>query len=343
MRLLKYLKKLFFRFNILFGVLLLLSCLVPYIPTDMVPVAAIFSLSIPLLVLLNILFLLVWLVLRKRQLWLSLIILVIGYFSLNSFFMLRFADKKVNESDLKIMTYNVRGFHGINHGKRDDDFIRLKDLISEENPDIVCFQEFNYLKRDDFKNYKYKYIEYIKNQNKVKLGIYSKYPLLTKGLLDFPGTSNDGAFVDVAYKNDTIRVYNLHLQSLQVVPNPEVLAREESSKLYTRLSKTFKKQQEQARIVSEHRKTTKYKTIVCGDFNSTQYSNVYKTIKEDDLVDTFQEKGSGYGKTYNFEYYPVRIDFILTDTDFEVIAHKNYKEKLSDHFPVMASLRLKTH
>lgn len=343
MCLLKFFKKLLFAFNILFGILLLLSCFVPYIPTDTVPIVAFFSLSIPVLVLVNTLFLLFWLLLRKRQLWFSFVILVISYFSLTSFFMFRFSDTNVNDEDLKIMSYNVRGFYGINHNKPNVDFVKIKNLITEENPDIICFQEFRHTKRKEFKDYKYSYTEFTNNPGKVKLGIYSKYPILSKGLLDFPGTSNDGAFVDVAYNNDTIRVYNLHLQSLHVVPNPEVLAREESSKLYTRLVKTFKKQQEQAQIVLEHRKTTNYKTLVCGDFNSTQFSNVFKTIKGDDLVDTFQEKGAGYGRTYNFEYYPVRIDFILSDTDFEIVSHKNYNEKLSDHFPVMASLRLKTH
>jgi len=102
-------------------------------------------------------------------------------------------------------------------------------------------------------------------------------------------------------------------------------------------------QQEQAKIVAAHREQTTHKTIVCGDFNSTQYSNVYKTILGEDLVDTFQEQGSGYGRTFNFEYYPVRIDFILADKQFEVMAHKNYNKKFSDHFPVMTSLRLKAH
>jgi len=218
-----FIKKILFGINIVFALLLLLSCFVPYIPTDTVPAAAFFSLSIPVLVLGNILFLVFWLFLRKKQLMLSFIVLLIGYFSLTSFFMFHLPDNEPIADGLKIMTYNVRGFYGIRHSNDVQNFDKLKGLITEEDPDIVCFQEFEYKKRDNFEAYPYKYLEYIKNQGRVKLGVYSKYPILDKGLLNFPNTGNDAAFVDVLYKKDTIRIYNLHLESLRVVPNPKVL------------------------------------------------------------------------------------------------------------------------
>ena len=48
------------------------------------------------------------------------------------------------------------------------------------------------------------------------------------------------------------------------------------------------------------------------------------------------------GKTYDFIKVPLRIDFILADKAFEVKSHKNYDEKLSDHYPVMASFSMRT-
>ncbi len=334
-----FFNKLFFALNVLFSGALLLSCFVPFISIDKAPIVAFFSLGIPILVFVNLFFLLFWLIGRKKQLFLSLVVLVISYFSLTSFFMFRFSKGKMEAEDLRVMTFNVRGFNKNQEIKNPNLFEEVLDLIKTENPDIICFQEFNDNRQKSFSNYKYKYLKYIDNKGKVTLAIYSKYPIINSGLLNFPESPNNGSFADVMYKNDTLRIYNLHLESLRIIPDKDALAKEQSSKLFKRVSHSFEKQQEQAEIVKSHRALVSYKTIICGDFNGTQYSNVYKTIKGEDMKDTFQEKGTGYGRTYNFKYYPFRIDFILADNRLEVITHKNFDLNLSDHFPVMASFR----
>lgn len=338
MRKTSFLDKVFFGINILFGICLMLSCFVPYISAETVPFVTFFSLSIPILVLVNLIFVLFWGFRRKKQMFLSLFTLLIGYFSLSSFFMFRFSETAILDDDLSVMTYNVRSFNE-SKSLRDGTILeKILEVITHEDPDIICFQEFGIKERNKFKKYTYHYVESAQHSRKVKLAVYSKYPIISKGLLNFPDSGNEGAFVDIVFKKDTVRVYNVHIESLRIVPNPEVLAKEASTKLYKRLTATFMKQQQQAEIISAHKKTTKHKTIVCGDFNGTQYANVYRTIRGD-MQDTFQEKGTGYGRTYNFKYYPVRIDFILADKKMEVLSHKNYNVKLSDHFPVMASFR----
>jgi len=85
-----------------------------------------------------------------------------------------------------------------------------------------------------------------------------------------------------------------------------------------------------------------YRNIVAGDFNNNQFSSVYFNLKRD-LKDTFLEKGSGYGATINFWRFPFRIDFILVDPSFEVVAHQNYDIDLSDHEPIMASIKISSN
>uniref|UniRef100_UPI0030D816CE endonuclease/exonuclease/phosphatase family protein n=1 Tax=Maribacter arcticus TaxID=561365 RepID=UPI0030D816CE len=92
-------------------------------------------------------------------------------------------------------------------------------------------------------------------------------------------------------------------------------------------------------IVREHMNNSPYKNIVCGDFNNTQFSNSYFTIKGN-LKDSFLEKGRGYGKTINFWKFPFRIDFVLVDPSLEVLSHKNYNINLSDHEPIMATIKI---
>ena len=90
----------------------------------------------------------------------------------------------------------------------------------------------------------------------------------------------------------------------------------------------------------DHKSKCKYKTIITGDFNNTAYSYIYKEIKGEDYVDTFEEAGNGFGRTFDFKFFPLRIDFILADEDFTVNGFKTYDVKLSDHYPIKATLKL---
>jgi endonuclease/exonuclease/phosphatase family metal-dependent hydrolase len=170
--------------------------------------------------------------------------------------------------------------------------------------------------------------------------IFSKYPIIDKGSLEFPNTGNNAIYADIHYQKDTLRVYNLHLESLKLDVDKAELTNAYSGKFMDRIGTSFKKQREQAALVRAHSIATPHKKLVMGDLNNTQFSNVYKTIKGA-MTDTFKEEGSGYGRTHNFRYFPVRIDFIMVDDAFEVMTHRNFDLKLSDHLPIMASVRLR--
>ncbi|WP_226979575.1 endonuclease/exonuclease/phosphatase family protein [Zobellia roscoffensis] len=267
-------------------------------------------------------------------------VLVFGYFILGTF--IKFSPKAVdfNEDELKVMTFNVRGFNKYNFLDNDSIPQEIKNLVRQESPDIISFQEVGYDMEENYLDYPYHHLERIYSGEKVHMGIFSKYPIVKAEIINFPNSINNGSYVDILYKGDTLRLYNLHMQSLGITPGTGVLRSQSSERLLRRMTSKFKKQQQQAQIIAEHKAKSPYKTLVCGDFNNTQFSSVYHTIKGD-MQDTFIEKGSGYGRTYNFLKIPIRIDFILADDNFEVMAHKNYDQKLSDHFPVMASFRLK--
>lgn len=338
---LSWLDKIVFTINTVFAFLLLMACAVPYISSGQFSFLSFLSLAVPFLVGSNFIFLLYWIVRKKKQLWLSLFVLVFGYFVLGTFVKLNFSEEEILEEDLSVMSYNVRSFNKFGGLDNPRAFEDIKNLIDKENPDIICFQEVDYLRRKEYTEYPYKFLKYINNPNKTLLGIFSKYPIVKSELIHFSKTANNGSYADILYMNDTIRIYNIHLESLRIIPNPKVLQKEPSGKLFKRLEKSFQMQRQQAKIVEAHCKSTTYKKIICGDFNNTQFSNVYQILKGE-KQDTFIEKGRGYGKTYNFIGIPLRIDFILADEVFEVKSHKNYDEKLSDHYPVMASFSMKS-
>lgn len=334
--------KIIFVFNILAALLLLAACGVPYISSPKFSFLALLSLAVPLLVGVNFVFLLYWLLRRKRQLWLSLFVLIFGYFVLGTFLKVWGSEELVLEENLSVMSYNVRGFNKYEELENPNVFEDIKAFVNKEQPDIICFQEPDYGRKKEYlKDYPYHSLEYIYMNGKVLLGFFSKYPIIETDFICFPKSHNNAAYADILYKQDTIRVYNVHLQSLGVSPGKHAFTGQRSDRLVKKLSRKFGQQQQQAKMVATHMEENSYKQILCGDFNNNQFSNAYKTLKGD-KQDTFMEKGLGYGRTLNFHKIPVRIDFIFADPAFEVKSHKNYDVYYSDHYPIMASFELKS-
>ncbi len=332
--------KFVFILNIIVVFFLLIACIAPYVMWELFSFLSFLSLVVPFLVGGNILFFCYWLFRRKKQFLMSFMMLLLGYFLQGTFVKFFNSNADTKEGEISILTFNAQSFQGLRWAKNSRSSDEIIAFIHSQDADIVCFQEFDYKKTKNFEQYPYKYVNYIfrKKRYRVVQAIYSKYPITTKGSLDFPNSANNAIYADILIKEDTLRIYNVHLESLKI--RPGMLKSEPSDKLFNRLDRSFIKQQEQAKIVRRHRDAISYRSIICGDFNNTQFSSVYNTIKGE-MNDTFREIGSGFGRTYNFKFLPFRIDFILTDADIEIKAHKNFKVRLSDHEPIMASFRLR--
>lgn len=339
MKLLKGTEKIIFFINSLVAAVLLLSYLLPYVAPKNFAFLSVLSLAVPLLIILNALFMLYWLLKAKKQLLLSGLVLLLGYNYVGSLYKFS-SSKNVEENDnISIMNYNVRLFNLYNWIDSDSIEQDIVALIKKANPDVISFQEYHPHENIDFAFYKYKYEKLSGNRVKYGQAIFSKYPIVNSGSVEFPNTANNAIFADIVKGKDTIRIYNLHLQSLHIDANVENLKKENSEILINKASTTFKMQQEQAELFIKHKEQSPYKIVICGDFNNSPYSYVYKEIKGD-LIDSFEEAGNGFGRTFDFKYFPVRIDFILVDDTFEVNSFKVYEEKLSDHYPINSKISL---
>ena len=342
MRRLSRFDKIIYFLNVLAMVLLLAACFVPYILSEKFSFLSFLGLGIPALVVANILFVLYWVIQGSRNLLGSLVILLISFWSLGTFFKWNFTEEGAI-GDLTVMSYNVRSFNAYEELPSETVLEDIKSFVQKENPDIICIQEpfynYNFNTSDEFKSYPYRYMEYIHMRGIGLMAIFSKFPILETGLLNLPRTNSNAVFADVQYKKDTVRIYNVHLESLGITPGQGVLTNEPTDKLFKQVSHAFYKQVEQAKVIGRHLEASPYKNILCGDFNNGQYSNVYRTIKGN-LQDTFLEAGKGYGRTYVFHGIPFRIDFIFADAFFEVKSHTTYDVEYSDHFPIMASFEL---
>ena len=318
---------------------LLVSYAFPFIFPKQFPEISVLSIFTPVLIVLNILFVLFWLIrLRRYFLW-SLAVLLLGFPYFNRFLKFYNSSPEAKPDDITLMTFNTRLFNHYQWNPDKDLDKKIITFIEEKHPDIVTLQEFYRNPKYMLKGYPYHYVAYKNQKDNIGQAIFSRFPIVNKGSLNFPHTGNNGIFTDLLIKNDTIRVYNLHFESLHVNPEEEEISQENSKRLFKNIGKRFAIQQDQLEIYSEHSKKNTYKTIVCGDFNNTAFSHIYRAIKGDNLQDSFEKSGVGFGRTFNFKYFPFRIDYILIDKSFEITNYQNFNVNYSDHFPIMASFR----
>ena len=155
----------------------------------------------------------------------------------------------------------------------------------------------------------------------------------------FNSSSNNAIFSDIKIMNDTIRVYNIHLQSFSFEKvNPLININKKNEMVIKNISDTFIQQEQQVNELKKSIKNSPYKVIVTGDLNNTAFSYVYKELSKS-LNDAFKAKGNGLGITYNYNFIPLRIDFVFTEELFKINSFKTFKLNLSDHEPIYTELK----
>lgn len=342
MKNLSWLNKIAFFFNIVLMILTFLAYILPFLAPKMFPFLSVLTLILPLMLILNIVFLCYWAIQLKKQVLLSAVVLLIGITFFNKFYKFSGKDLIVEDNDFSVMSYNVRLFNVFEWMSKQNIPEDIADFIASQHPDILCIQEYSTSVKIDLKAYKYKYILMQGDNIRTGQAIFSKYPIIDKGEIDFPNSDNNVIFADIKMRRDTIRVYSIHLQSTKISPDiHEDIDEAKSKKIFRRMSEAFAEQQSQSEMIKEHKTDCHYPKIVCGDMNNSAFSYVYRNIKGN-MKDAFEEAGEGFGKTYDYEFYPARIDYILVDKDFEVKNFKSFDNFVnSDHFPITTRLMLK--
>lgn len=349
--------------NIALALGLILSYVSIYINPERFWGIAFFGLAYPFFFLLNFLFLLFWMFSYRRAMWISLLVLAAGWKFHLDVIHFNFKDSSMvkEDSSLKIMTYNVHEFRRFDENK-DNKVTKRKMLqvILAEKPAIICFQEYYSKKKGEFditdtlfKQLKFRdyYFEKVKETDFGSFGIalFSRWPIINKKFIQLTEYKSDNSALvcDIVRGKDTIRVINVHFQSINFQPEDyqylEMLKKEmdadknSSRRIGGRLKKAFIKRSRQALLIEKEIEKSPYPLIVCGDFNDTPISFTFHTVSKH-LKNTFREKGSGFGITYGGAFPNFQIDYILCDKKMEVADYHMVKKKLSDHYPVVSTL-----
>ena len=294
-----------------------------------------FGLGYPFLLVINILFVFIWLALEPKYALTSIIILALGFTSLQK--AIGF-NKKNKEDGLTIMTYNIGktrvDFHYKNRDKKIEKF---RKFIKNTSPDIICLQERlpRHLKYYDkiFADYK------LYPDSDIGTAIYSKYPIIKGGNLPFNTKSHNATWVDVKIDKQTFRVYSIHLSSNRVTNltdnYKEII--DESKYILNKYNEHAVIRAEQLKRVLMHAAKSPHPVLINGDFNDVPQSYIYSLIDED-YNDAFTEAGRGLMQTFISRFIGLRIDFTFASPAIEIYDHDVIKTNLSDHYPVVTTI-----
>ena len=325
--------------------------------------ASVISIGFPIVFLANFVLLFIAIMRYKIYFLVPLVSIFISYSTVTSSFQINKSTSDSTSKDLVVMNYNVRVFDLYNWTKNQETKSNIIAYIESQNSDILCIQEFFNTDRKKYFNtmdtlltvlqMKYHHEFYsvrLRNTDRFGITILSKYPILAKGVIDFETKgSNSCIYADLLIDEDTVRVYNMHLASLHFEREDYAFLEkineennetriEGSKKILGRIRNAVIQRSKQAEKVAAHIEKCTYKKIVCGDFNDTPTSYAYNNIKGD-LIDSFTEKGLGFGTTYNGMIPLLRIDYIMHSTDFVCSNFYSGNVDYSDHFPIVSHLQ----
>jgi endonuclease/exonuclease/phosphatase family metal-dependent hydrolase len=367
----RFTKKFFIVTNIIVSVLFLLGCYVRWFNPGSWWFLGFLNLGSFYLLVTLLFFIIFWLFAKPRWAVISVIAILLAWGPVHHIFPFRIhADFNLQKSDsaIRIMNWNVEHFAILEHKTHPEIKQQMLSLIKGYQPDVACFQEMvgadtiakaiNYipdmLQQAGFEQYHYSWNKKLDFDDNHHFGIiiFSKYPIINSQTISFAPNDYNSIFqyADIVKDKDTIRVFNIHLQSLRFsnenlkyIDNPSIKDAEavkESKSIISKLKKGFVKRGIQADRIREEISKSPYPVIVCGDFNDLPNSYAYCTIGKG-LSNAFTEKGSGLGRTFSGISPTLRIDNIFTDKKMEVLQFNRIAKKMSDHFPVMADVKMK--
>jgi endonuclease/exonuclease/phosphatase family metal-dependent hydrolase len=338
--------------NILAVLFLFISYLAVYFPPDIWWVPSLFGLTYPFILTINIFFILFWLLLKPKYMIFSLAAALSGLGLLNRYVQLN--GKKIEKGDIKVLSYNVQYFQGEPNTDQKENAEKITAFLKGQNADIICLQEVR-LRTNRIFNLKnvvegletIKHYQFARSSTTFGSVTMSRFPIINMGEIRFENSRNMTIYTDIVIQKDTVRIFNVHLQSYQIDPNrysvidSPYLTEENDLREMRELGIKYRKAVEmRAKQVREIRKLineSPYHVLVCGDFNDTPASFSYHTVRGN-LKDAFVSSGKGIGRTYIGKLPSFRIDNIFYSRGFQSYNFQTYDFHMSDHLPISCEL-----
>ncbi len=356
--------------NVITGICFLLGCYGSRFDSPNLWFIGFFPLTAFYFFLVLLAFIFFWLFVKPLRMLISMAAIAAGWIPLNHLVQARLVPNFVMEKhpkNLRVMSWNVQHFEILQYKTNPERKLQMIDMINQHRPDVACFQEMvagdkpgsinynpDFLKKLGFNYFHYTYNPKVDFDGNHHFGIitYSKYPIINKHNISYAPNDYNSIFqyVDIVKGEDTFRIFNTHMQSLKLsesnlhfIEDPSLKDRadiRQSRNVLARFKKGFIKRHIQSNRIKQVMNESPFPVIICGDFNDVPNSYAYNTIGKG-LKNTFEQKGTGIGRTFYGISPTLRIDHIFSDRRFNVEQYLRIKKNLSDHFPIIADLYYK--
>ncbi|MDE5890328.1 MAG: endonuclease/exonuclease/phosphatase family protein, partial [Bacteroidales bacterium] len=303
------------------------------------------------------LFLLGWAVKRRsRSFMIPFLALLPSFFFIGAYVQVAGADEAddVAGRDVKVVSYNVGRFMqgGSGAKARSACMDSVMNFLKATDADIICLQEFYFSDNVDLrrlitrkiKGYNAEY--YLFNGKRGRYGnvTLSRFKSEDKGVIKFDGSANLAIYTDYCIGAERLRVYNCHFESYNVSPSGilrSVLERDKEKIKDTedKMRSGILRRPKQVSKVLKHIADSPVEAMVCGDFNDSPMSYTYFRLSRG-RRDTFRESGKGLSATFSLLWPLIRIDYVLYPKKYTGISHETPKKSYSDHYPVVAEIRI---
>ena len=255
---------------------------------------------------------------------------------------------------LKVVSYNVGRF-ALDQGEfssRSDCADSVFAFILEQDPDIICLQEFHMADADNIRSllrkrmsdYHAEYYMFPTGSGAFGNVTLSRIPVKGKGVIKFEESANLAIYTDYDLDGRKFRVYNCHFESYNIsmsgllkamVSRDRTVFSETGNKMKTSITRRPK----QVDKVFSNIENCPVDAFVCGDFNDNPMSYTYYRMTRG-RKDAFMEAGDGFGATYASLWPVLRIDYILFPEKFKAVSHEIPRVPYSDHYPVITEIEL---
>ncbi len=340
-----------FSLNIVWGIICLLLYLFEGANPDKYWIFSISSLILPVSILINFLSIIFWALFHWQYAWLPIVLMIISMPQTHKLISWNSSNDSIKckqNKTISLMSFNVYGLKNLKDTSNQNSLKNKAQFLAflrKNNPDILCVQENNLFADDVISKAEiFTYFHYLINHG---TAIYSKFPILDQGLIDFGTNTNSCLWADILCYGRRIRVYSVHLQSNSITKQVVQLTDDEDEEnikkfnvfkqMLYKYRKMSRKRATQADLVQHHALSSAYPVIIAGDFNDTPFSYTYKTLSKN-REDSFLQQGNGFGSTLVGLLPGLRIDYVLSDKKkFEYCYHRVLQTSFSDHNAVLTS------
>jgi endonuclease/exonuclease/phosphatase family metal-dependent hydrolase len=347
----KLLKFIALSLNLLVVLALLTSYISGYISPEKWWIPSFFGLAYPVILGINLFFMVFWLILSPRYVLVSLLTVLVGWGVLSRYVQIQ--GKSVDRGDIKILSFNVHHFRGNGELSSTETAAEITRFIKDQRPDIVCLQEARLRQNTIFNLAKtVEELEFINHYQFARTSstfgsvTLTRYPIVNMDEIRFENSRNITIYTDILIGTDTVRVFNVHLHSYGIDPknysiiDSGVTTEEdlkEAREMGSKLKRGFEMRARQVETIRKIMDKTPYPIIVCGDLNETPTSFAYQQLR-DGLKDAFVGSGKGIGRTFVNKLPALRIDYIFHSPVFESYNFITHEFRHSDHLPVSTEL-----